>query len=34
MHDYLNHADSEVSAYAWQAMRKMGKIVLADLQRP
>jgi predicted 3-demethylubiquinone-9 3-methyltransferase (glyoxalase superfamily) len=34
MHDYLNNADPEVSAYAWQAMRQMGKIVLADLQRP
>lgn len=31
MRDWLENPDSEVSAYAWAALRKMGKIVIDDL---
>ena len=31
MRDWLQHKDPAVSAYAWAAMRKMGKIVIDDL---
>jgi len=30
MRDYMGSSDPEASAYAWQALRGMGKIVLAD----
>lgn len=33
MHDWLGHSDSEVSAYAWQALMKMDKIIIDDLHR-
>jgi len=34
MGEYLGSSDPEQQAYAWQAMRSMGKIVLKDFVKP
>lgn len=34
MRDHLGDPDPERAAYAWQALRTMGKIVLADMVKP
>lgn len=34
MRDYLGNPDPDAAAYAWEALRRMGKIVLADFVRP
>jgi 2-polyprenyl-6-hydroxyphenyl methylase/3-demethylubiquinone-9 3-methyltransferase len=34
MRDYLENSDPEISAYAWNALRAMDRIIIADLIRP
>lgn len=34
MGEYLGSSDPEQQAYAWQAMRNMGKIIIADFIKP
>ena len=34
MHDYTGSADPEQQAFAWNALRSMGKIVIKDLVKP
>jgi predicted 3-demethylubiquinone-9 3-methyltransferase (glyoxalase superfamily) len=34
MHEFVQHPDSDIAGYAWNALMQMNRIVIADLSKP